>query len=1003
MTIRSQRGHEPWYLRFHRLMPHRVREVLLVSSPYDAFILEEDGHLSARVFLEYSNLDLSQAPRITHAASGEQAMDLLGERHFDMVIAMVHLADIDVRALARQIKMLYGRMPVVVFAFSEAELAVYREELETPDIDRVFVWTGDTRILVAAIKLVEDVQNIDADIKASGVRVIIVVEDSPARYSSFLSLFYTELLSQASSLIAEGLNDLHKRLRMRARPRILLATTFEEALDYYRKYQRYVFAVISDVRYPRDGVEDVSAGFDLARIIQADDPDMPILLQSAEPGLAARAQELRVSYAEKNSPNLARQIRWFLKEGLGFGDFIFRLPDRTEVGRARDVYEMERQLSNVPAASIGYHASRNHFSLWLMARSMLRLAERLRPRRVEEFCDHEEMRRHLLNVLREARMRERQGAITDFSAQMDETDTPFVRIGTGSIGGKGRGIAFVNSLMVRHGLEQRFDELSIRIPRTVAIGTDEFDRFIEDNELEELRNCEDEQLVLERFMAGKLSEELLRDLKMACLWEMKGPLAVRSSSLLEDSQLYPFAGIYATYMLPNNDPDPSVRLRELCGAVKAVYASTYGNVARSYMQHAGRIDDEKMGVLIQECVGQPYDQRFYPHFSGVALSYNYYPFGAQRADEGICALALGLGQTVVGGGNMVQFSPHTPQILPQFPTARHFLEYSQAQFYALDLSRTTVDVFEGEHNSLLRLDLKEAEADGTLAAVGSVYKADDDVIRDSLRERGPRVITFNNVLKWESIPLSSALCELLEVMRQGIGQAVEIEFAVDMGDWGRVEPRGRERRHPCLYLLQVRPQSTRTGSQVIMPEGIPDQYLLGKTAMSLGYGVIDTIRDVVFVKEGATAKQSTPEIALQVGELNAGLQAAKRPYLLVGPGRWGSSDPFLGVPVRWNQISGAKVIIETTLEGRSVEPSQGSHFFHNITSRSIGYLTVAPVPDRDEPYFDSEWFAAQPLVKETPSVRHVRLEAPLQIYIDGQAGRSLIYKPNTPSLVELVE
>lgn len=998
--MEQQRGHEPWYRRFHRLMPHRVREVLLVSSPYDAFILEEDGHLSTQMFLEYSALELSQAPRITHAATGEKAMELLASRQFEMVIAMVHLADIDVKALARQIKMLYQRLPVVVFAFSESELQQYSTDLNSSDIDRVFVWTGDTRMLVAAIKLIEDQMNVDADIKDAGVRVVIVVEDSVGRYSSFLSLFYTELLQQASSLIAEGLNDLHKRLRMRARPRILLATNFEEALEHYKRYKSYLFAVITDVRYPRNGVEDANAGLEFARLIREEDPDLPILLQSAEKGLGEKAKKLNVSYAEKNSTNLGRQIRWFLKEGLGFGDFIFRLPNRREVGRARNVYEMEKELQNVPGESIAFHASRNHFSLWLMARSMLRLAEQLRPRRASEFEDIESMRTHLIGVLRKAREQERQGAITDFSAQQDETNTPFVRLGSGSIGGKGRGIAFVNATIVRNGLEERFPDLKIRIPRTVAIGTDAFDRFIEDNALVDLEDLKDRE-VLARFLKADFSEELLRDLKMACLWEMKGPLAVRSSSLLEDSQLNPFAGIYSTYMLPNNHPDPTVRLNELCNAIKAVYASIYSNEARAYTEMTVPMDEEKMGIVIQECVGQQFGERFYPHFSGVALSYNFYPFGAQRANEGICALALGLGQTIVGGGNMMQFSPHTPQILPQFPTAKHFLKYSQTKFYALDLSRNVNDLFEGENDSLELLDLSEAEKDGTLAAVGSVYRANDDAISDSLRERGPRLVTFNNILKWGAIPLSDALTELLDIMHRGMGQPVEIEFAVDMGDWGRSPDNGNDRKVPCLYLLQVRPQSTTTGGQVVVPKGIPKEYLFSKAAMSLGYGVLSEIEDIIYVKDGATANTPTPNIAMEIGELNAKLLNDKRPYLLIGPGRWGSSDPFLGIPVQWNQISGTRVIIELPLEERAVEPSQGSHFFHNITSRNIGYLTVSKVPERDDPYIDHQWLIEQPLHDETKNVGHIRLDSPLKIFIDGQRGTGMIYKPDTPSEMDI--
>lgn len=999
MTLKPRRGHQPWYLRFHDLMPHRVREVLLVSSPYDAFILEQDGQLTARIFQEYSNLDLSQAPRITHATSADHALTLLRERHFDMVITMLHLAGMDVSAFARQVKMLYKRMPVVVFAFSEAELTFFASETVTQDIDRVFVWTGDTRILVAAIKLLEDKMNIDHDIRVSGVRVIVVVEDSTSRYSSFLSLFYSELLQQASSLIAEGLNDLHKRLRMRARPRILLATSFEEAMEYYQKYQRYVFGVISDVRFPRNGREDSEAGFDLVRIMRGDDPDLPILLQSAEPGLGARAEKLEVSYAEKNSLQLARQIRHFLQEGLGFGDFVFRLPDRTEVGRARDVYDMERQLPNVPVESVEYHANSNHFSIWLMARSMLRLAERLRPRRVDEFEDVEAMRHHLVTVLREARMQERQGAITDFTARQDETETPFVRLGKGSIGGKGRGIAFVNALIVRHGLEDHYEGMRVRIPRTVAIGTDEFDRFVVENNLEDLRNCFDDREIIARFLDGRLSEEVLRDLKMACLWEMKGPLAIRSSSLLEDSQLHPFAGIYATYMLPNNHPDPSVRLRELCRAVKAVYASTYCQEARAYAGQTFPVDEEKMGVVIQECVGQPHGDRFYPHFAGVALSYNYYPFGPQRAEEGIVALALGLGQMVVSGGNMLQFSPASPQILPQFPSPKHFLKYSQTEFFAVDLSRATVDFFAGPDSSVRRFDLKTAEKDGSLGAVGSVYRPDDDTIRDSLREKGPRVVTFNNVLKWESIPLATAVGEILEVLQDGIGQPVEVEFAVDMGHWGRSPTRGEKRQDPCLYVLQVRPQATRSASSAVLPKGIPESFLFCRTGMALGHGIVDNITDVLYVKEGVVSDVGSPEVARQVGAINDELRTSRRPYLLVGPGRWGSSDPFLGIPVHWRQISGAKVIVETPFEGRSVEPSQGSHFFHNITTRSIGYLTQATPPGGGglEPFLDREWLDAQPLVGETSAVRHVRLSGPLTVYIDAHAAQAVIYKPDAPA------
>lgn len=982
----------PWFYGFRDLIAYRVREILLVSSPYDAFTLEEDGRLTERLYAEYSELNLSMAPRITHASTGAQAIALLAERRFDLVITMVRLEDVAVMSLGARLKQLYPDLPVVLLAFSEADLENYRRgetALPHPNpsssigdprggspIDGVFVWTGNARILLAIIKLVEDAKNVGHDTEAAEVRVIIVVEDSVRRYSSFLTLLYTELMTQSASLIAEGVNEVHKLMRMRARPKILLATTYEEAVDCFERYRDYAFALISDVRFSRGGVDDPSAGFELIRYIRREDPELPILLQSAEPANLLRARDLGVHHADKNSKSLLREIRDFMKESLGFGDFIFRLEDRTEVARARNLAEMEAVLRTLPAASIEYHGARNHFSLWLMARSMFGLARLLKPRTITDFKDIEGVRQHLLTVLRRARSNEREGMITDFSDRLAGSRTGFVRIGKGSVGGKARGIAFIHSMIAREGLLNRFPELEIKTPRTIAISTDEFDRFVDENGLLEpkLRNLDDRE-VIERFLDARLPNALMRDLEIE--WsEIEGPIAVRSSSLLEDAQFQPFAGIYATYMLPNTHPNPHVRFDELCRAVKAVYASTFSKNARAYIEGTTySLEEEKMGVVIQEMVGRRYQDRFYPHASGVALSYNYYPVGPQRAEDGVVLLALGLGHIVVSGGKVLRFSPRCPGMLPQFPTPAEYLRYSQSQFFALDMKRQTVDFASGAESSLVLAELSAAEADGALRFSGSVYATADDQIRDTLSVAGPRLVTFNNILKWNAIPLPAAIEELLELARRGLGCPVEIEFALDAKD-GKDPAR--------LYVLQIRPLATQSTELPSAPDVLDGALVFCRAPRSLGHGVVRDLYDVVYVRQKELEPITAASIAAAVGAVNASLQAERRPYLLIGPGRWGSSDPRLGVPVEWSQIAGAKVIVEIDLSDRAVEPSQGSHFFHNILSRQIGYLTV--LGQGEDTFIDLEWLDAQPAERERDGVRHVRLEEPLSVYLDGRKG-----------------
>ncbi len=990
------RAQDPWYLKFHDLMPYRVREILLVSSPYDAFTLEADGRLTERIFTEYSELNLSSAPRVTHVSTGARAMELLAERRFDLVVAMPRIADTDVSAFGRRVKAAYPGMPVVLLVLTEADLKSFPGGVDPKVIDRVFWWTGDARILLAVIKLVEDALNAPADTAKAGVRVIVVVEDSVRRYSSFLSLLYAELMTQSGSLVAEGVNDLHRLMRMRARPKLLLARSYEEAVGFFRRYQEYVVALVSDVEFPRGGELDPSAGFDLVRLVRAEEPELAVLLQSADPKNEVRAAALGVHYADKSSTSLLKQIRLFVTESLGFGDFVFRLPDRTEVGRARDVYELERELRTLPAASLEFHATRNHFSLWLMARCMFALANELKPRKTLEFGDLEALRQYLLKTLEAWRQRQQEGVITDFSARGAAAGSPFVRLGKGSIGGKARGLAFVSSILARHDLARRYEAMAVKVPRSVVIPTDEFDRFFEANRILEggLKNV-DGRTVLARCLAARLSEPLAADLRRVVA-TLHGPLAVRSSSLLEDSQLQPFAGIYATVMLPNNHPDPQVRFEELCAAVRAVYASTYSEDARAYIERTPySIEEEKMAVLIQELVGGRHGQRFYPHLSGVAVSYNHYPIGAQRPEDGLAMVALGLGHTIVQGGAALQFSPAAPSLLPQFASARDYLQFSQRQFCALDLSRTRVELSGASDSSILRLDVADAEPDGTLALAGSVYSPDDDLIRDNLSDPGPRVVTFHNILKWGALPLAPALCDLLALFHEGMGCPVEVEFALDAGAWG-VPGADEAAAQPCLAVLQVRPQAMQLIESAVDTEAVPEERVLCRTHRSLGHGIIEDVRDVVVMKRHDLEAHETKAIAGQVGEVNARLCAEGRPYLLVGPGRWGSSDPRLGIPVKWAQIAGARVIVETSFKDREVEPSQGAHFFHNVTSFRIGYLTL-PSADRPaaegERAFDFEWLAGQPTAFETAEVRLVRLAKPLTILLDGRKSRATILKP----------
>jgi hypothetical protein len=969
-------------------MPFRIHEILLVSSAYDAFILEEDGPLTDQLFSEYSELNLTQTPRITHASSGEQALQLLAERHFDLVLTVVRIEDSDAGTISEIIKARYPELAVALLVFDEADLKNFSGGLVPESIDRVFLWTGDASILIAAIKLIEDQKNVVHDTRVSDVRVIIVVEDTLKEYSMFLANLYRELLFQSQSLIAEGLNELHRLVRMRARPKILLATTYEEGLQLYSQFRDNAMALITDVRFSRNGTVDATAGIKLASHVRNQNQDLPILIQSAEKDLGPKASELNATILDKNSGSFLANVRRFLKRKLGFGIFVFCLPSGKEIAQARNVYEMEDILAKLPAESLNFHGTRNDFSLWLNARSMFGLARMVRDMSVDDFDHIEDARAYLVKILADARQHEQEGVITDFTPHQTGPQNRFVRVGKGSVGGKGRGLAFMSSIIVSHELLREFDGLQIRIPKTVVLGTEEYDRFMQaadDNiSFEAMTDGE----ITEQFLKHDLSAALLRDLWSAFV-ALKGPLAVRSSSILEDSRFFPFAGVYATYMLPNNHPDAMERFDELCRAIKAVYASSRWREARHYISNTSHsLDEEKMAVVIQQVVGQRYENRFYPHFSGVAKSFSYYAVANHKSDDGVAELAVGLGEMVVSGGSIVRFSPGAPKTPTQFSSPRDQFKNSQSEFYAVDLSRHSVDLTKGPKASLILKTLSDAESDGSLDISTSVYSPEDNVIRDNLRRPGPRVVTFNNILKYNSIPLAEALTRVLNVLREGMGSEIEIEFAVDMEHWGQHPPSGVKRLTPRLYILQIRPMSHPEAiSSTLDLQAVPSENVLCHTELALGNGYYQNIRDIVYVNASDVDAIQTPQIAAQVALMNEHLRKAGRQCILIGPGRWGTSDPALGIPIKWCDLSQAKVIIETPLADRQVEPSQGSHFFHNVVALRIAYLTLS-----EKNALDQDWLDGQKPTRTQGFVRHIKLQAPLSVFVNGRKGCATILK-----------
>ncbi|MFH0883922.1 MAG: PEP/pyruvate-binding domain-containing protein [bacterium] len=970
---------------FQQLMRQRVNEILLVSSLYDSYILAQDGQIQELLLTEYMELNLHHSPGMTRVPKASEALWLAEhDPRFNLVLTTTNVGDMRATEFAHRLKEKGVRAPVVLLTYDNRELEdlIRRGEIEA--FDHVFLWQGDFRILLAIIKLIEDSMNAEHDTRVMGVQTILLVEDNIRFYSSYLPMIYTELVRQSQSLIDEGMNMAHQVMRMRARPKILLATKFENAWDLYLKYEKHMLGVITDIEYEREGEKDPRAGAELVKRIRKRRDDIPILLQSFQPETAAIAKEVGVPFVRKDSRTLLSELRHFMLHNFGFGDFIFMNASGQILDRAHDLKSLEEKLHTVPDESIVFHAERDHFSNWLKARTEFAVAERLKPRKVSEFSTVDALRQNLIDSIREFRHQQRQGIIADFKMADFDPMSSFARIGGGSLGGKARGLAFLANLINTNELTDRWKGVHVATPASAVLSTDIFDEFLDDNDLREFAlQEEDGEKIRERFLAGNFPMHAwvkLREL----IQVMTYPLAVRSSGLLEDSHYQPFAGIYDTFMIPNNHPDIEERQEELIRAIKLIYASTFSHRARAYIRSTPyRLEEEKMAVIVQRLIGLNHHGRYYPDFSGVGRSHNFYPTPPATSADGIANVALGIGTYVVEGREGVRFCPKYPRHTAQFGTVEDMLNYSQKEFYTLDMPIPGVAINVAKRMPVNQHSLDCAEEDGTLNLLGSVYSHENGAISDGLGRDGTRLVSFAPILKHRMFPLADILKTLLEQGERGMSRPVELEFAANVS-----VPRGEKQE---FYLLQMRPLVLAQEVEELKIHDVEQSRLICRSNKVLGIGMIDDIRDVVMVNPRDFDRSTTREVAQEVAKLNAKLLAENRPYLLIGIGRWGSMDPWLGIPVEWDQINGVRVIIETGFNDFKVQPSEGAHFFHNITSLSIGYFTVNP--DVGQGNLDWDFLLEQKPAKKMKHVRLLRFDLPLVVMMNGHKNQGIIFKP----------
>ena len=968
---------------FANLMNKRIYNVLLIATKYDAFMLEDDGRVDEQIFNEYTSLSLRYPPRFTQVTTEEEALAELKDRNFELIICMPNMDNRDIFAAATEIKIHYPNIPIVVLTpFSkEVSKRIANEDLSA--IDYVFSWLGNAELLLAIIKLIEDKMNAPDDTASVGVQIILLVEDSVRFYSSALPHLYKFVLEQSQMFAKEALNDHQRTLRMRGRPKIKLARTYEEAVRIFNQYRDNMLGIISDMSFMHDGVKDPYAGYKFGQYVRKTGLIIPFVLESSEASNKVYAKELGASFIDKNSKSYPQDLRKKIMQRFGFGDFVILNPQtKEEIMRIKDLKDLQKKVFQIPDDSLVYHLSRNHFSRFFYSRAMFPPAEVLKRVDVSDYKDMDEARKLIFDLIVQYRRMKNSGVVAVYQKERFDEYSNFARIGDGSLGGKGRGLAFIGAMVKRYP-KLEHDHFAVTIPKTVVICTDIFDEFMETNELYPVALSDvDDETILKYFLRASLPARLIVDL-MAFFDVVKSPIAVRSSSLLEDSHYQPFAGIYSTYMVPKLE-DKYDMLRTLSDAIKAVYASVFYRDSKAYMTATSNlIDQEKMAIVLQEVVGNRYNDRFYPTISGVARSLNFYPIGNEKAEDGIANIALGLGKYIVDGGQTLRFSPRHPHNILQMSTMDFALRETQTRFYALDLKNLADQFSVDDSFNLLRLNLKDADADGSLKFIVSTYDPYDQVIRDGYYPGGRKILSFVNVLQHEVFPLADTLDQILHVGQDEMGRPIEIEFAVN------IDPQNPG--FATFYLLQVRPI---VDNKEVMEEDLTlveqEDTILTSTSV-LGHGIVTDVQDIIYVKTGAFCSSNNQSIAYDIEKMNRQFTGEEKNYVLVGPGRWGSSDSWLGIPVKWPHISNARVIVECGLENYRVDPSQGTHFFQNLTSFGVGYFTINPF--KGDGWFDEGYLNSLPAVEETEYLRHVRFDKPVVIKMDGKKSLGVVLKP----------
>ncbi len=973
-------------VQYDALMPHRVKNILLVASLYDSYTFVEDGGVNDLLFSEYHQLNLRFTPRIDRVSTANRALENLKTTQYDLVISMLRIGAMDVREFGARVKELQPDLPVILLAFNSKELSMLEDMEKLSEIDRIFVWNGDARIFVAMVMYVEDKLNVWHDTHDGGVQVIILIEDSIHFYSSYLTILYMEIMLQNQALLSDGLNQMQKVRRQRARPKVLLATSYEEGLDLYHKYHDQLIGVILDASFPRKRQEDPEAGIDFATMLKREAEDRAILLQSSDQENELIARELDIAFINKRSPSLLQDVRNFMQSELGFGDFVFRRMDDSIVTTASDLRGFCEALAMVPDESLIRHSLRKDFSTWLRARTEFEVATAIRKRKMNSFDSLQEYRKHLVNSIRRHQSRSRAGIVSDFSDGTFDGTSGFVRIGTKSLGGKGRGLAFLNALIENYQVGEQVPGVRIVVPPTAVLATDVFEHFVSSNALHGLVRGEmNDDEIRQALLNARFSDEVAKMLR-TFLSRVRYPLAVRSSSLLEDSSHQPFAGVYNTVMIPNNNQRNSVRLGELFNAIKLVYASTFQADARNYLEQTpNRLEEERMAVLIQQVVGQRHGKYLYPDIAGVARSHNFYPIGDMKASDGVISAVLGLGKTAVEGGRCLRFSPISPKAIYAVLTPRDYLNNAQRDFFTLNLQTPGPATEEAAltYIDMERSGLELAEEHGTLQQVGSVYSPRHHEVFDGVSEPGIRLVTMAPLFKDPEINLAKALTFMMRVGEAGLSCPVEVEFAAN------IDP---EHDRPVeLNILQIRPMVIDQGRDRVDVERLDRANALCVSSNALGHGIFEDIRDIIYVRQDTFARRATRTIADEIGALNVELKAENRSFILIGPGRWGSADPRLGIPVSWGQISKVSCIVETPLTDLRVSPSQGSHFFQNITSFGIGYFTVDS--DSETSFLNTKWLDAVEARTTTRHIRHVVFDEPLDVFVDSSTGVGAVMKP----------